>query len=145
MKDSTFDKYCLVVDEYLVNGMNGTAAYLKFYPNVSSESAEASFRKILGNTRIKNYVNSKQSKLSETLHKTAESQVKELDRIKKMALGDDKYSDAINALKEQNKLLGLYEEDNKQKSITVNIPVTNWINGSEKGAEDMDNFNPESD
>ena len=47
MKQSTIDKYKLVIDEWFVNGWNGTKAYLKYYPNSSDETAATEFYKIL--------------------------------------------------------------------------------------------------
>lgn len=60
MKDSTFQKYCLVVDEWFVNGWNGTAAYQKYYPKASKATADVEFRRILEIPRIKEYVDKKQ-------------------------------------------------------------------------------------
>lgn len=115
MKESTFNKYCLVVDEWFINGFNGTKAYQKFYPESTDESAESSFREIVGNSRIKEYKESKQQKTSNTLQITLESQLLELDNIKTLSTEGKEYNNAINALKEQNKLLGLYSEHNSQK------------------------------
>ena len=122
MKDSTFKKYCLVVDEWCVNGFNGTKAYLKFYPDASYESADSSFRDIVEIPRIKEYKETKQSDTSNKLQITLERQVLELEDLKKLSKEDNKFNDAINALKEQSKLLGLYELDNGQsKAETTNI------------------------
>lgn len=67
MKDSTFEKYKLVVDEWFVNGFNGTKAYQKFYPEADEETAEANFRKILGNTRVSEYKQKKQEEVKEII------------------------------------------------------------------------------
>lgn len=117
MKDSTFKKYCLVIDEWFVNGFNGTQAYLKFYPESEYKSADASFREILEIPRIIEYKESKQNKTANSLQITLERQVKELEELKTLSKDAEKFNDAINALKEQSKLLGLYEADNKQKEI----------------------------
>ena len=119
MKDSTYKKYCLVVDEWLVNGFNGTRAYLKFYPDVSEATAGVEANRILSIPKIKEYQESKQTKTSNELQITLERQIKELDRLKGLAEDVEKFTDAINALKEQSKLLGLYEKDNGQKSSDV--------------------------
>ena len=113
MKDSTFKKYCLIIDYWFTNGFNGTQSYLKFYPNSSYESADSSFREIVEIPRIKEYIESKQSKASNDLNITLSKQLKRLNDI---IDSDARESDKINAIKEQNKLLALYEEHNRQKT-----------------------------
>ena len=124
MKDSTFKKYCLVVDEWLINGFNGAQAYLKFYPDASPESATSNFEKILRITEVRNYRDGRQKDTANKLQITLDSQLLELNELKELARDSEKYSDAINALKEQNKLLALYEEHNKQKTPIVSEKVT---------------------
>lgn len=115
MTDATFKKYCLVVDEWLINGFNGRQAYKSFYPDASDVTAEVNFSKILSIAKVAKYKAERQKELSDNLNITLESQIVELGRLKKLAEEDKKYSDSINALKEQNKLLALYSEHNKQK------------------------------
>ena len=119
MKESTFKKYCLVVDEWLINGFNGTKAYQKFYPDASNATADSNFRTILDITRVKEYKEGKQNKTSNKLQITLERQVLELEELKKLSKDAEKFNDSINALKEQSKLLGLYELDNGQKEKTI--------------------------
>ena len=122
MKESTFKKNCLVVDEWFVNGFNGTKAYQKFYPDAEYETADANFRKILENTRIQEYKKTKQSNTANKLQITLESQLIELNELRRLAKEDDKFNDAINAIKEQNKLLALYKDHNEQKKPeTTNV------------------------
>lgn len=124
MKESTYEKYKLVIDEWFVNGFNGTAAYKKNYPNASINSCDASFRKIYGNTRIEAYVIEKQKELAKELKISIEGQLMELEIIKNQSKKIHKYNDAINAVKEQNKLLGFYRENNEQKTVNL-IPILN--------------------
>ena len=122
MKESTFKKHCLVVDEWLINGFNGTKAYQKFYIDASDENAANRFLEIVRNSEIKEYKENKQNKTSNKLQITLERQVLELEDLKKLSKEDNKFNDAINALKEQSKLLGFYEKDNGQsKAETTNI------------------------
>lgn len=128
MTDKTFDKYKLVIDEYFINGFNGTKAYQSVYPKSSPSSADASFRNILEIPRITEYINSKQSEIATDNDIKLSDVVKELIEIKDIAKKTNKLTDAINALKEISKLSGLYELDNSQKQPQFNMPVTEWLN-----------------
>jgi hypothetical protein len=59
MKDSTFEKYKLVVDEYLVNGMNGTKAYQRFYTKSSDTTSATEFLKISRIPKVNQYIQAK--------------------------------------------------------------------------------------
>ena len=126
MKDSTYKKYCLVLDEWFINGFNGTQAYLKFYPDSGYESADKSFRDIHEIPRMKEYMETKQSNKADELDITMSKQLKLLSDI--IESKDERASDKINAIKEQNKLLALYREHNEQKNngivtdkVTINF------------------------
>lgn len=123
MKESTFKKYCLVVDEWFVNGFNGTKAYQKLYPESNEDTSATEFYKILRIPEILEYKENKMSEASNELQITLSKQLLRLDHIIDTA---EKESDQINALKEQNKLLALYSEHNKQKQ-PVNVPISSWI------------------
>lgn len=123
MRESTFKKYCLVIDEWLVNGFNGTKAYQKFYPNASDENAAVRFNELVRISKVQEYKESKQKQTSKELQITLERQIQELEDLKEMAKVGDKINEAINALKEQSKLLGLYEADNGQKKNIVNFDI----------------------
>src|SRR5690554_5852420 len=103
MRESTFKKYCLVIDEWLVNGFNGTKAYQKYYPTATDENAAVRFNELVRNSKIKEYRDNKQRGMSEDLQITLERQVKELEELKDKAKDTDKINEAINALKEQSK------------------------------------------
>ena len=122
MQDKTFQKYKLVVDEWFINGFNGTKAYQKYYPKVNENTAGVKFSELVRIGKIEEYKTNKAKNVSEKAGITLEGQLSELGRLKGLAEKDKKYSDAINALKEQNKLLALYEEHNKQKTdIEINF------------------------
>ena len=116
IKDSTFEKYCLVVDEWFVNGFNGTKAYQKFYPKVNEDTAAAKFYDLVRIGRVVEYKDQKSDIASSELNITLLSQLKLLSDIIHSA---EKESDKINAIKEQNKLLALYKDHNEQKSSLV--------------------------
>jgi phage terminase small subunit len=113
MKDSTFKKYCLMIDEWFVNGRNGTRAYQMYNPDSSEENAKVRFSEIVTISNVQDYIKSKEQDKSEELNITLTSQLKALDDI---IVSAEKESDKINAIKEQNKLLALYREHNSQKA-----------------------------
>jgi len=80
MTEKTFNKYKLVVDEYFVNGFNGTKAYKKFYPKSSDEGADSSFRELVGISRIESYLKEKQNQSQEALKTSHEALLSELER-----------------------------------------------------------------
>lgn len=76
------------------------------------------------------------SKLKEAVQKdhvlTVESQLEELRELKELSKKEKRYNDAINAVKEQNKLLGFYELDNKQKTPIVKPPKIVFTKASDE-------------
>lgn len=70
MKESTFDKYKLVIDEWFVNSWNGVKAYQEYFPKSSYKSASVSFAKILEIPRIQEYIQSKKQKAQKTVEVT---------------------------------------------------------------------------
>jgi len=115
MKESTLAKHKLVVDEWFVNGRNGTQAYLKFYPKVSDKIASVNFPKILANTCIQDYLKEKEESLKKTNEITLESIMAELDEMAYIAKKLGQPSAGVSAIKEIAKLAGLYEAHNAQK------------------------------
>ena len=78
MKESSYKKYKLVVDEYLVNGMNGTRAYKEFYPKGGDAAAAVSFKEILAIPKVKAYLRGKQESTSEVLKITHQDVLRQL-------------------------------------------------------------------
>jgi len=113
MKESTFKKYKLVVDEWFVNGFNGTKAYQKFYPKASDEVGANMFSEIVRIHEVSEYIETKENTISKTHNITLDGQIKVLqDIIKDKGCSN---RDKISAIQEQNKLVALYEDHNKQK------------------------------
>jgi len=127
MTDKTFEKYKLVVDEYFINGFNGTKAYQAIYPKSKDASADSSFRELVEISRVKDYINSKQTAIATDNDIKLSDVVRELIEIKDLAKKNNKLTDAINALKEISKLSGLYELDNSQKQPQFNMPISEWV------------------
>lgn len=79
MKKSTFEKYKLVVDEWFANGFNGAAAYKRFYPDVSPETATSNFEKILRIAEVQEYRDSKKDDAKQALRTSHEALLAELE------------------------------------------------------------------
>ena len=119
MKDSTFKKYCLIVDEWLVNGQNGTRAYKKIHTDSSDENAAVRFYDLVRISKVMEYIEEKQKQKSNELNITLDKQIERLNTI--IDSDDSRENDKINAIKEQNKLLALYEDHNRQKgTLSIN-------------------------
>ena len=76
MKESTLDKYKLIIDEWFVNGFNGSSAYRKFYPE--AKRADDSFSKIQRIPEIEDYINSKKKAAQKELKVTHQDLLEEL-------------------------------------------------------------------
>lgn len=127
-KTKTIERYKRVVDEWFNNGKVGLEAWRKEYPNASYISSDSSFRDMMKRQEVIEYVEEKQAqedakiaKIAEKNMITLESQIEELTKIKAQCIESSKYRDAIEAIKEQNKLLGLYEAHNKQKQGDIDF------------------------
>lgn len=116
MKPSTFEKYKLVVDEWFVNGFNGTKAYQKFYPEASDETAAVKFSELVRIGKVSEYKQQKMQEAGEKLNITLETQLLELEELKLLTKEDNRFRETISVIQEQNKLKALYEAHNRQKS-----------------------------
>ena len=106
-----------MVDEWFVNGRNGTKAHQKFNLNSSDENSANRFMEIVRISEIANYIKEKENNKSNELDITLSKQLKRLNDI--IDSTEEKASDKVNAIKEQNKLLALYEEHNRQKKTDL--------------------------
>lgn len=55
-RPASLQKYYQVIDEWLVNGFNGTAAYQKVYPNANHSSARNEFFTIKSIPQVQEYI-----------------------------------------------------------------------------------------
>lgn len=111
------EKFCI---EY-ASGKSKSEAYRLAYDaeKMSAEAINTEAVKLYQNPKITLRVSELQKPAQDKMLITLEGQILELNELKKLSIEAEKYNDAINALKEQNKLLGLYEEHNKQKNPTM--------------------------
>ncbi|WP_299153095.1 terminase small subunit [uncultured Christiangramia sp.] len=77
MTDKTFQKYKLVIDQWFVNGFNGTMAYKEFYPK--AKRADDSFSKIQRIPEVQEYIKQKEDEAKKALRTTHEVLLEELE------------------------------------------------------------------
>jgi phage terminase small subunit len=112
IKGDLNERHKLFVLEYLKNGFNAKQAYISIYKPKSELGAESNSIRLIGNDKIQEFLRSEQENMKLSKRITIESQLKELDEIKKMAKtpeGDGKAQLAVfvKAVEVQNKMLGL--------------------------------------
>lgn len=148
MKKSTLTKYKRVIDEWLVNGRNGRAAYQSVYPKSKSDSAKTEFLKILTNPYISEYVKEKENEIEEERKKKWKIDLTDLDRVsieigilnKSTWKGVDmavKPSDRLKAIDMLYRRVGAYEKDNKQSQPINN---NNFVNLDDMTDEERKEF-----
>lgn len=76
---STLKKYKLIVDEWFVNGFNGTKAYKKFYKRIKDETAAVNFAKIKEIRAVSEYIDSKYKDSSGKSHLEHDDILRELE------------------------------------------------------------------
>ena len=112
------ERFCIEV----ASGKNKSEAYRLAYnaENMKAETVNERASKLSKeykvSTRIEELIKPVKEKVENELNLTLEGQILELNSLKALAVTSEKYGDAINAVKEQNKLLGLYERHNEQKN-----------------------------
>lgn len=108
------EKFCIEV----VSGKDLSEAYRIAYDaeKMSSESINVNASKLYKNAKIALRIEELRKPEANKAQITLQGQILRLQKLVEKAEDSEKYNDAINALKEQNKLLGLYEEHNRQKN-----------------------------
>ncbi|NQY30345.1 MAG: terminase small subunit [Flavobacteriaceae bacterium] len=85
MTDKTFDKYKTVIDQWFINGFNGTKAYQKFYPNANEDTSAVKFNELVRIGKIQDYIQQKK-KEAQDLSKITHEKV--LEELKNWAYSD---------------------------------------------------------
>ena len=144
MKESTIEKYKLVIDEYFVNGFNGGKAYQSIYPNTSIDSAYVEFNKILRIPKIVEYVNEKHKEAQSTLRTSHEELLREIenwaysDITETLTLDTDQIKELPPELR---RLITRYKrnvrhiKDDKGKVVETVETVELWFVSKEKAME----------
>ena len=79
LTNKTIAKYKRVIDEWFVNGFNGTQAYKKFYPNTTKdETATVNFSKMQALPELSSYLDEKHAEAAKIVQMDHQGILKEL-------------------------------------------------------------------
>jgi phage terminase small subunit len=130
--DKLNSRHLAFIDEYIVNGLNGTQAYLKVY-RCKMQTALANSAKLLGNANIKEELNKRLTSSAEKMGITRERLLKSMGNIAfgdithivdKIKLKIDKETmeftyDMSELTPQERKLIKSIEVDSKQGKVKI--------------------------
>jgi len=114
-------KHQLFLDTYIAT-KNATDSYLLAYPKANKNTASANSTKLLKKPAIIEAIKKAQKRVIKRTEVTVEKQITRLNQLSSKAEKSSDFGNAIKALQEQNKLLGLYEINHLQNLNTASIP-----------------------
>lgn len=113
------EKQKLFVDEYLID-LNATRAYRDVYPNCKKDSsADAAARKLLGNTRIQEYIKQQLEKISS--EKIADAQ-EVMEYLTKVMRREMKESVVVTVTKERSEYVDTGDGKPRKKTVKEEVP-----------------------
>ena len=115
------NKHKIFCREYVKNGLNGTKAYMKAYPNCTEETARINASKLLTKTNTQNYIKELQDKAES---KDIMTTIQKKEFLTNMILKDKdaNRTDRLRALDILNKMDGEYIEKVETK-VSANLVV----------------------
>ena len=112
---SLTDKQRAFIDEYLVNGFNGTQAYLKVYPDSDLKSAEASASRLLSNVKVEEALKEARKEIKEMSRMSKAEKLEIAEEIMTDKAGE-RTLDRLKAMEIHNKMTGDNEPDKVEHS-----------------------------
>lgn len=113
------EKQKLFVDEYLID-LNATRAYRDVYPNCKKDSsADAAARKLLGNTRIQEYIKQQLEKIGS--EKIADAQ-EVMEYLTKVMRREMKESVVVTLTKEHSEYVDTGDGKPRKKTVKEEVP-----------------------
>jgi phage terminase small subunit len=106
----------------MVNGFNGTQAYLKVYGDVTDETAKVNASKLLTNTNVQSYLEEQKKELRKLNIMSKADKLIYLEDI----LGnkhDEQTRDRLKALEIHNKMTGDNEPDKSEITLDGGVSV----------------------
>jgi len=120
------------VNAFINNSGNATLAYKQANPSVTEGSARVLGSRLLTRVDIKDLVNKgleKQTDKSKSMLPSKSDLVNRLQTIDKAAFNEDQYGTCVNSVREQGKLLDLYQEDENKDGYAKLIQTILQVNG----------------
>lgn len=113
------EKQKLFVDEYLID-LNATRAYRDVYPNCKKDSsADAAARKLLGNTRIQEYIKQQLEKIGS--EKIADAQ-EVMEHLTKVMRREMKESVVVTVTKERSEYVNTGDGRPRKQTVKEEVP-----------------------
>ncbi len=126
------------IEHYMINGMNGTQAYLSTYPKASARTAQENSFKLLNNTDIKLEVERLQAETSQKIQVTKEMLINDLLKIKDLCISDQKYiNNSIKAIDTINKMLGFNAAEKQEVTLSGPIDISKLIGFDEEEKQQL--------
>lgn len=123
-RPTTLDKWLQVVDVWLENGYNGSAAYQAIYPNANKTTAKLAFSKLRQNEDIKEYIKMKRKKAFEDRCIDLDRVTEEMANIAFCEKGDSYVPASVKAKMLESLRKALIEDsqaDTKEDKIVIDI------------------------
>lgn len=113
------EKQKLFVDEYLID-LNATRAYRDVYPNCKKDSsADAAARKLLGNTRIQEYIKQQLEKIGSEKIADAKEVMEYLTKVMRREM---KESVVVTVTKERSEYVNTGDGRPRKQTVKEEVP-----------------------
>lgn len=122
-------KHKLCIQEWLDNGMNGTEAYMAFYPNCQRSTANNNFNQLKKTAMAQEYISEIVERQMRKTGITKDFILEEILELIKKAKSDDDRSSLLKALDMINKISGNYNQKSEIE-LTTNGIIMNFIQPS---------------
>jgi len=115
----------LFCQEYVKNGMNGTKAYMKVYPNSSEKSAKDNASRLIAKDSIQKYIKELQNKSEDKAIMSIQDRMQWLTNLI-TSKTEQSVANKLKALEILNKMDGVYTQKVEvQGDMNLNNPLRN--------------------
>lgn len=120
LEDEMKKEHLAFCREYVLNGKNGTQAYMTAYNKTKrEENVRISASKFLTNSNVKAYIRHLKEEVKERYNITLETQLEKTAEILKLSKVKEEYRTALACVQEESKLADLYEPEKTESTTKV--------------------------